>query len=311
MKDILDGTRSFDRYYEDLSASKADVTHFLTGQMIPNNVRGPAVVTVHDIMSLVPLAQSFVYDENAPYLEASLSYLKERPDIMIISDSASTKADLVNYMGINDERIKVVPLSCDKTQLYPERDSEILREMKIQEPYILFLAAFVKHKGIVDILKAFSAVKEKHKEIKLVLAGNINFVDDDVKKAIERHPNREDIVLPGFVSEQQKRVLMSMAEVFVFPSYYEGFGFPVLEAMSCGCPVITTNVSSLPEVGGDAALYCERGDVDTLSELMQYVLDSSTIREKLCRKSLQQADKFSWDNTALETERVYKKIVKG
>lgn len=291
--------------YEEYVGTNADVIHFPSVHSIPTNVRGKTVVTVHDIIPCIPEFSSQWLDRSQLTFYKSVQYIKKQEDIVLIADSESTKRDLVSDIGVNEDRIFVVPLSYDDTIHYHDEDSSLLEKMNIDAPYILYLGALDHRKGIVNLLDAFEILKEKYKDIKLVLAGSLNA---DVTPVIDRLKNckyKEDIILPGFVDDYQKRVLLSHAMVFVFPSEYEGFGLPVLEAMACGSPVITTNVSSLPEVGGDAALYVTPQCPEELASQMERFINSDSLRQEYIQKGYEQSRKFSWDKTAAMTEKVY------
>ena len=129
---------------------------------------------------------------------------------------------------------------------------------------------------------------------------------ETILEKIKNHTYTKDIILTGYVSEAQKRVLLSAAELFLFPSEYEGFGFPVLEAMACGTPVITTDATSLPEVGGDAAQYISVGDNEQLADTVMKLLGDRQKMAELRQKGFERCDLFSWEKTALENEKIYK-----
>ena len=214
---------------------------------------------------------------------------------------------MVKYVGIKDERIHVVPLAYNSEIHYVEKNPDVLVKFGIDSSYILYLGAIDSRKGIFDILKAFEYVKDKHPDMKLVLAGGINTAEESAICDRVRELNaREDIIFTGFVSDDEKRALLSSAEVFLFPSEYEGFGLPVLEAMACGAPVITTNVSSLPEVGGDAVMYVTPKQPQELAEAIEQMLSSESLRQDYIARGFEQCKKFSWDKTAEMTEEVYK-----
>lgn len=307
MDGIISGNHSIydQKSYEEYVGTNADVIHFPAVHSVPANVRGKTVVTVHDIIPCIPGFSTHWTERSKNTFNNSVKYVKKQEDIVLIVDSESTKSDLVSYIGVNEERIFVVPLSYDDTIHYHEEDSSLLEKMNIDAPYILYLGTLDHRKGIVNLLDAFEILKEKYKDIKLVLAGALNV---DVTPVIDRLKNckyKDDIILPGFVDDHQKRVLLSHAMVFVFPSEYEGFGLPVLEAMACGSPVITTNVSSLPEVGGDAALYVTPQCPEELASQMEKFINSDSLRQEYIQKGYQQIKNFSWDKTAAMTEKVY------
>ena len=294
--------------YRYLMKSNSDVVHFTQSLYLPYNIAEKAVVTVHDVIPLLHNAQEFCKERTIQAFVNNVRFLEERKDIEIIADSQFTKMDLMKYSNISSERIHVVPLGFDRNSSYPNKNKMLLEGMGIEGRYVLYLGALDNRKGVVDIFQAFKRIREKGYKVKLVLAGG---KDPNVFKVIEElkfHQFVGDIILPGFVTDDQKRVLLSCAEAFLFPSEYEGFGLPVLEAMACGAPVITTNVSSLPEVGGDAAMYVSPKNPEELAMAIEKMLSSESLRQEYIAKGFEQCKKFSWDKTAEMTEEVYKMV---
>lgn len=292
--------------YSQYIGGKADVYHFPNPFEVPFNVDGKMVVTIHDCIAMM---QNIQFNENSrKAFRASIDFLEPREDIAIITDSESVKIDLLNMTSIKDDRIHVVPLAYDTAIHYPEKNDAVLRELGIDGPFIVYLGVLDFRKGIVNILDAFEMIKPKFPDLKLVLAGDLNPFVTSIPERLDGYKYIDDVIRTGFVSDEQKRVLLSSAEAFLFPSEYEGFGIPVLEAMACGSPVITTNVSSLPEVGGDAALYVTPKQPEELAEAITRILDSIDLRKGLIEKGFAQAKRFSWNKTAELTEVVYEKL---
>jgi len=298
------------RSYNDYIGINADVFHFPHIQFVPRNVNGRIVVTAHDIMPLLPGFQTFWGDKSRASFKNSIHYVEQREDIIIIADSLSTKNDILTYSEISQERIHVVPLAYDTKIHYPEKNEEVLTSMQISSPYLLYLGMLDFRKGIVDILEAFEALKPRYSDLKLVLAGALKPSVESIHRKLSNCRYRADVILPGYVNDEQKRALLSSATVFLFPSEYEGFGLPVLEAMACGCPVITTNVSSLPEVGGNAAIYVSPKNPEQLGHEIDRLLVSESLRQEYIVKGIEHSGKFSWDKTAQMTEEVYKLSMK-
>ena len=289
--------------YSQYVGGKADVYHFPNPFEVPFNVDGKTVVTIHDCIAMIKNIQ---FNENSrKAFQATIDFITPREDIDIITDSQSVKVDLMNLTTIKDKRIHVVPLAYDTAVHYPERNVAELKRLGIDCPYILYLGVLDFRKGIVNILDAFEMIKPKFPDLKLVLAGDLNPFVTSIPERLKDYKYIDDVIRTGFVSDEQKRFLLSSAEVFLFPSEYEGFGIPVLEAMACGSPVITTNVSSLPEVGGDAALYVTPKQPEELAAAITRVLDSPSVRGLLVQKGFAQAKQFSWSKTAELTELVY------
>ena len=295
-----------DKTYSEYFKNDFDMCHLPVSLGIAENITQKTIVTVHDILPVLPKFKMAWNERTQTILERTLQYIKNHKDINVIADSLSTKNDIMKYFDISSERIHVVPLGYDVNQYYPDKNKSIINPLGITGPYLLYLGRLDLRKGIVDILDAFEVLKEKRKDLTLVLAGAFDTSATVIKERLNNYKYLEDVILPGFVTLEQKRALMSGAEIFLFPSEYEGFGLPVLEAMACGTPVITTNVSSLPEVGGDAVLYVGPKNPEELAEAIQKILNSETIRNEYIQKGFEQCKKFSWDKTAEMTEEVYK-----
>jgi len=296
--------------YNDITGAVADVFHFVHFETIPFELNGKMVVTIHDLLPLLPKAHNW-FDESylfhaPPNCARSLKFLEKKPQTIIIADSYSTKADIMNYSGIKQERVFVVPLAHDATIHYPEKNQALLKTMKIHSPFLLYLGELDFRKGIVDIFDAFEVIKPNFPDLKLVLAGFLKTTTSPIHEKLSEFRYINDVILTGFVNNEQKRALLSSASVFLFPSEYEGFGLPVLEAMACGSPVITTNVSSLPEVGGNAVVYVSPNNPEQLAYEIECLLNSESLRNEYIQKGFKQSSKFSWDKTAQMTEEVYK-----
>jgi len=307
-----DASEYDEKSYQEYMSSDADITHFTQSLYIPLNIRGKAIVTVHDVIPLLPTARKYCLENSIKAFKNAMRYLEENEDIEIISDSLATKKDIVKYTSISEDRIHVVPLAYDKAIHYPEKNEEILKKYNIDGDYILYLGVMDSRKGILEILEAFDMLKETYTNLKLVLAGQIHTIPFEngelLGDIIKRQKNIDDIILTGFVSNDEKRALLSSAMCFMFPSEYEGFGLPVLEAMACGAPVVTTDVSSIPEVGGDAAKYITPGNAKELANAVKELLDSKELRDTCIQNGFKQVEKFSWDKTAELTEEVYLKV---
>nr|MQY55010.1 glycosyltransferase [Dehalococcoidia bacterium] len=181
-------------------------------------------------------------------------------------------------------------------------------------PYILFVGSEHPRKNLSTLLTAFKKLKggKQFRDLKLVKVGRAGGLEADFRgqtmKVVAALDLHREVVFTEFVPEEELPVYYFNAECFVFPSLYEGFGFPPLEAMACGCPVVTSNTSSLPEVVGDAAIMVDPYDVDGLTNAMREVLTNDGLREAMIEKGLAQAKKFSWDKTAEKTLEVYERL---
>jgi glycosyltransferase involved in cell wall biosynthesis len=246
--------------------------------------------------------------------KSSLKFIKNRTNIMIC-DSVSTKNDCMKLLKIPEKRLKVIPLSADE-QYKPIKNKEhirdeLKREYNIDYPFILFVGTLEKRKNVPILLKSFYKLKKSKLNHKLVIVGGKGWKYTRIFDLIEGLNLENDVIFTDYVSDEYLVKLYNAADLFVYPSLYEGFGLPPLEAMACGCPVITSNTSSLPEVVGDAGVMVDPNDIDSLTESMIKILTDNEYREEMGRKSLERAHMFSWKKTAEETWDVYKEVLEN
>ncbi len=224
----------------------------------------------------------------------------------IFAVSESTADDLVTRYGIARERIAVVQSGLDPAfRAYDRNDPKML---SVKEKYglpfqfILSLGAFEPRKNQISIIRAFEALKRtrnpKFAKLSLVLAGVSGWKNREIIHAVEHSPFRGNIILPGFVAPEDKPAFYNLASVFVYPSFYEGFGFPALEALGCGVPVIASDSTSLPEVVGDAGILVDPYRPDDLACALEAVLTDRDLAARLREKGLTRAKGFSWDRAA-------------
>ena len=264
------------------------------------------VVTIHDLTPIL-FPKMHTRDTNITW-ERSLKLIKNRTDT-IISDSISTKQDCIKLLNIPEKRIRVIPLAADERYRPIKKKEPIIQEMmneyNIKYPFILFVGTLEKRKNVPTLIKAFYKLKKSKLEHKLVIVGGKGWKYSQIFDLIEELKLQKDVIFTDYVSDEDLVKLYNTADLFVYPSLYEGFGLPPLEAMACGCPVITSNTSSLPEVVGDAGIMIDPYDIDSLKESMLKILTDSELREEMSRKSLERAEIFSWKKTAKETWNVY------
>lgn len=225
----------------------------------------------------------------------------------IIAVSQSTKKDILQiYPRIKEEKIEVIhhgfdPNLFQKETIEKEKD-KILKKYKLEaKSYILYVGAIQPRKNLGQLIEAFEVVKEKNPYLKLVLAGGRAWMWEDVINKISKSKYQKDIIVTGTIPFGDMVSLYKSAKVFVFPSLYEGFGIPVLEAMASEIPVICARNSSLSEVGGNAALYYEGTSLNDLCQKIKEVLENESFRNQMIAKGKEQIKKFSWDKCAEET----------
>lgn len=268
------------------------------------------VLTVHDLTPIL-FPEMHTRETNMTW-RSSLKFIKNRTSVMICV-SESTKNDCIKLLNIPEKRLRVIPLSADE-QYKPLKNKkqihdELKQEYNIDFPFILFVGTLEKRKNVPTLLKSFYKLKKSKVEHKLVVVGGKGWKYTKIFDLIEELNLKNEVIFTDYVSDEYLVKLYNAADLFVYPSLYEGFGLPPLEAMACGCPVITSNTSSLPEVVGDAGIMINPNDIDGLTESMLKILTDNQLREEMSRKSLERAKIFSWKKTAKETWKVYEDVL--
>jgi glycosyltransferase involved in cell wall biosynthesis len=276
---------------------------FVPAHVLPLIHPRRSVVTVHDLGYLAYPEAHKTGDRR--YLDWSTRWNARRAKF-VIADSAATQADLIRAYGVDERKIRVIHLGRDET-LAPVPDAQVLAEVQarygITAHYVLYVGTLQPRKNLARVIEAFAraAAAPAFAGIQLVLAGKKGWLYDDLFAQVERMGLAGRVLFPGYVDDADLPALLSGALAFVFPSLYEGFGIPVLEAGACGVPVITSNTSSLPEVAGDAALLVDPHDVDAIAEAMNRLVTDETLRTELARRGLANVQRFSWEKCARET----------
>jgi glycosyltransferase involved in cell wall biosynthesis len=233
---------------------------------------------------------------------------------LVITISESSKKDIVEYLKVDPDKIYVTPLASRYHPNYlcadniPELEKQV--NYNFSQPYLLFVSTIEPRKNITTIISAFNSLKEKHNiEHKLILIGKKGWNYEPIFTAIENSPWKHDIQHLDYLSDELVALFYSKADVFVYPSHYEGFGLPVLEAMTLGAPVVSSQTSSIPEVAGDAALLINPNEPIQLAKAILKVISDSQLRQQLIYKGKEQAKLFTWERTARETLKAYKSLI--
>ena len=290
--------------YETIMGYRPDVNLFCT-YCLPNfKFREPVIGTVHDIIL------QKVNNEPAEVIEkydAQVRHCIEVSDT-IVTVSNATKQDIVEYYGLNPDKIFVVPNGVDCSEYaveLTEKDKTRIREKYgLPEKFILYFGAVRKHKNLERLLKAYAMLPGRiREEYKLVITRKENALERlaaDLKIG-------KNVVFTGFIDDGDKVALYKLAEVSMFVSLYEGFGIPVIEAQAAGTPVITSNVSSLPEAAGEGAILVDPYSVENIACELERVIESSTLREQLIKMGYANAQRFSWDAAANQMAKVVRR----
>ncbi len=295
--------------YEFLGA-RAEVMHFPDFLVSPTLNRN-IVLTINDL--------AFVRFPEFNFGWFIKKYTKEvrnnaRRAKKVIAISESTKNDIVNFFSINPSKIEVIYPAAGKIfrKLKKEdTDKSITDRYNAGKKYILSVGTIEPRKNYVALIESYNVLREEYgTNVKLVIVGRTGWKSEATYQKREDSPYREDILFLGRVEDRDLVQLYNQAELFVYPSVFEGFGLPPLEAMSCGLPVIASDASSLPEVVGGAGILVPPKDTGRLASAIMSVLEDSSLKEKLSSKSIKQASRFSWDKNARKTLKAYSKALK-
>src|SRR5258706_752859 len=282
---------------------------------LPINTNNKVIVTVHDLTPIV-LPFLFPVGIKGKLFRKLQKYLVNKTKV-IITDSLSSKKDIVKLIGINDKQVEAIYLA-QPEHFRKIEEKNILQKVKtkynLPDKFSLYVGDVTPNKNILNAAKAAILT-----DIPLVMVGKA-LIDDSIDlnhpwtkdvaavRALAKE-NTDKIILLGFVPNEDLVAIYNLASVFVMPSLYEGFGLPILEAMSCGCPVITSERGSLPDVAGSAALYVNPENTESIAEGIKKIFNDLSLRKKLQKGGIIQANKFSWQKTAEETIKAYKKLL--
>lgn len=284
-----------------------DVFH-ATNFYLPPTRSARRILTIHDLAFLVQPA--WCSPRVVGPFSRGIRTFAHAADL-VIADSEATRRDIIRLLEVPPEKVTAIPLACT-AEFRPFPREQALAAIRagyeshgLSGPYILFVGTLEPRKNLVGLLRAFSKIASRIPH-QLVLAGARGWNTAEIFEAIAALGLRDRVAHLGYVADNDLPRLYAGADVFVLPSHYEGFGLPVLEAMACGCPVVVADNSSLPEVAGDAGLYCKADDPETIGAAMLEVLGNDARRSELVRRGLAQAAKFSWETTARATLDVYR-----
>lgn len=275
----------------------------------------PVVVTIHDI---IPLLLPAYRGGLLPRAYTSLVAATARGTSAIITDSDASKTDIIERLGIPAERIHAIWLAAG-IKYHPRPgsliDTAIQQKYNLPDDYVLYLGGFDVRKNVHTLLKAYTYIQQGvGDQVPLVIAGKLPETITPRLLDIPMYLNMMEldeaaVRLIGFVEEADKPALYRMAKVFVFPSRYEGFGLPVLEAMACGTPVVTTDTSSLAEIVGDGGFVVQPDDARHMAGATLSMLVQDDLHEEMSQKARARADQFKWEKTAQETLAVYQRVI--
>lgn len=261
--------------------------------------KGPVILTC---MDLIPWTY---YKRRTPTWKANVRSIRQIEHIIAISEY--TKNELMNHLEIPEERIYVIPIGVDHEKFYPIPDPVLPAYLNPKDKILLYVGTEDRRKNLGVVLRAFKDLIKEMPDVKLIKAGGPGdgISPETCVNEINRLGLAKHVIFTGPVSDSELLTLYNIADAFVFPSLIEGFGLTPLEAMACGCPVIVSDRTSIPEVVGDAGIMINPEDQDIWCNAMFSVLGDPVKREKMKKKSVQQAAMFSWESCAQKTEELY------
>jgi glycosyltransferase involved in cell wall biosynthesis len=273
----------------------------------------PLVVSIHDL-SFEHLPQTFLR-RSRTQLRLTVRHSARRAD-HILTLSEHTRADVIDTYKIDPEKVTAIPLAAP-THFAPVTDDKELQRVRhtyvIDGDYVLCVGSIQPRKNLVRLIKAYASLRGNNPGTnfpKLVIVGKRGWLYDETLRTLEETGAQESIVLTGYVPEADLPALYSGALCFVYPSYFEGFGLPPLEAMKCGTPVIVGNATSLPEVVGDAGLQVDPFDIEAIAGAIGELLNNPALRKELSVRGLERARMFDWRETARQTLKVYERVAR-
>ena len=300
-----------------VNAHGVDLVHVPHTFWRPLITRAPYVITVHDLLDYMYRART-----NNGMLRSFHSYMTQRvmdKAARIFAVSNFTKRDVARHFNVPPAKIEVVYNALDESF---QRGHSTLAEQamvrgryQVDSPFLLYAGRISPHKNVARIIEAFSALKAElakegaYPDLKLIIIGDEVSKNPDIRRAVIRSGMQHDVRFLGYVSIDVLRIFFDMAKVFVFPSLYEGFGLPPLEAMAHGTPVVASNTSALPEVVGNAALLVNPENVFEISRALHRMLTDQPLRERMKAAGIEQARRFSWETSVRRMVAVYEEVV--
>lgn len=296
--------------YQWIFGKDAEITQFFN-YTVPLGVANKKVTIVHDMAFRV--CPDTVAKKTRKWLGKNLEKYCQRASC-IVTVSEFSKREIHQYLGIPLEKIEVVYNGVDQEMFHPnydnERISKVRETYKTGENYLLYLGTLEPRKNLETLIDAYRRMRNRVKDCpKLVLAGKKGWLYDSIFEMVKDYGLERDVVFTGYIAENEVAPLICGARIFLFPSLYEGFGIPPLEAMACGTPVITSDTSSLPEVVGDAGIMIPPKEPEKLCEAMERLFRDDVLWEEYRVRGFAQAKKFTWKNSAEKLAGIYRRIV--
>jgi glycosyltransferase involved in cell wall biosynthesis len=316
LENTLKGSLEFRAIVRRLECDLVHIPHLF---WVPRGLPCPYVLTVHDLLDHMYGARDRSNVRRSLQLELTRRALRKASRILAVSQF--TRCEVQKIFSIPDDRIEVVYNAIDERFLHghaSQADRDLIAERyQVNYPFLLYAGAIRPHKNVVRTIEAFSALKselekeQKLPDLKLIIIGDDLSGHPGLRRTVVRSGVQNDVRFLGFVPIEVLRIFYDVAKVFVFPSLYEGFGLPPLEAMAHGTPVVTSNTSSLPEVAGNAALLVNPENVFEIQRSLQRALLDPALRARMKERGYQQAQRFSWTNSVERILAIYREVAGG
>lgn len=288
----------------------SDITHFFN-YIVPPFVHGKKVVTIHDMVY-----KAFPETMNSKtriLLNLAMNKSMKRADA-VVTDSEFSRSEIIKYFPQYRDKVEVVPCGVDCDMFKPIQDRSIIEKVKanhnIKGKYFLYLGTLEPRKNLTRLVKAYEILSRRKEDCPLlVLAGGKGWLYDEIFEEVNKSGLGDKVIFTQYIPGEEICPLMNGAEAFVFPSLYEGFGMPPLEAMACGTPVIVSGSASLPEVVGDCGLIVDAYSEESIADAMGKIADNEELRKQLSEKGIIRAREFSWKKSAEKLYTIYERLV--
>lgn len=289
-----------------LLKERLDVFH-TPGGMLPLTYPKKSIATIHDLA---------IYKNPAWFPDQVISTKLLVPQMVrhashLIAVSRSTRDDLRDIFNISAGKMSIVHEAPFVSSInLKDKNTDVLKKFRLRQPYILFIGTLEPRKNLENLILAFEHLKKRrgHENVQLVIAGGTGYRHEPILDMLNTPKYKKFVRYCGYVTHNDKLGLLRNASVFAYPSLYEGFGLPVLEAMSMGVPVVTSNVSALPEIGGKAVLYADPDKPSDIARALGRILLNPELAQDMSKRGQEQASRFTWDQTARDTLAVYEKV---
>ncbi len=290
---------------------EVDIYHFPNFFMRPHR-RGKRIITIHDL-SYIRYPQ-YVEPRNLEFLTKQVKLAIDGVD-KVIANSEFTRDEIMDFYGVDESKIAVTYLgvrSDFSTDIPEEAVSRLREKYNLPERFILFVGTVEPRKNLIGLIDGFKIMHETHpplRDVKLVVCGMPGWLCEETIEKMEQPDIAQHIIRTGYVEEEELPVLYYAADVVTMPSWYEGFGFPALEGMACGTPVICSEKTSIAEITGDAAVLIDPAEPESIADALVRVLSDSEFAKTLSEKGLERAREYTWDRTARQTYEAYRSVL--